>query len=41
MEQRIYAAIDANLNRALEGVRVCEDVMRFCFHRTDLSRGAD
>ena len=37
MEQRIYAAIDANLNRALEGVRVCEDVMRFCFHRTDLS----
>ncbi len=37
MEQRIFAAIDANLNRALEGVRVCEDVMRFCFHRTDLS----
>ncbi|HOT46928.1 MAG TPA: thiamine phosphate synthase [Spirochaetota bacterium] len=37
MEQRIYAAIDANLNRALEGVRVCEDVMRFCLRRTDLS----
>lgn len=37
MEQRIYAAIDANLNRALEGIRVCEDVMRFCLRRTDLS----
>ncbi len=37
MEQRIYAAIDANLNRALEGIRVCEDVMRFCLRRTDIS----
>ncbi len=37
MEQRIYAAIDANLNRALEGIRVCEDVMRFCLRQTDLS----
>ncbi len=37
MERRIYAAIDANLNRALEGIRVCEDVMRFCLRRADLS----
>jgi thiamine-phosphate pyrophosphorylase len=37
VEQRIYSAIDANLNRALEGIRVCEDVMRFCLRRTDLS----
>ncbi len=37
MEKHIYAAIDANLNRALEGVRVCEDVMRFCLRRSDLS----
>lgn len=37
MDRRIYAAIDANLNRALEGIRVCEDVMRFCLRRADLS----
>ncbi len=30
MEKQIYSAIDANLNRSLEGLRVCEDVMRFC-----------
>jgi hypothetical protein len=28
----IYTAIDANLNRALEGIRVCEDVLRFIVH---------
>lgn len=37
MDKRIYAAIDANLNRALEGIRVCEDVMRFCLQRADVS----
>jgi thiamine-phosphate pyrophosphorylase len=30
MEKQLYAAIDANVNRSLEGLRVCEDVMRFC-----------
>jgi hypothetical protein len=28
----IYTAIDANLNRAVEGIRVCEDVLRFITH---------
>ncbi len=29
MEKGIYSAIDANINRALEGLRVCEDLFRF------------
>ncbi len=29
MDDKIYSAIDANINRALEGLRVCEDVFRF------------
>ena len=37
MERQIYTAVDANINRALEGLRVCEDIMRFCLHRTELS----
>jgi len=37
MEKQIYAAVDANINRAMEGIRVCEDIMRFCLHRTDFS----
>lgn len=37
MERYLYTAIDANINRALEGVRVCEDVLRFCLHRADIS----
>ena len=37
MEKQIYAAMDANINRALEGIRVCEDIMRFCLHRIDFS----
>lgn len=28
-EQQFYRVIDANLNRAKEGLRVCEDVCRF------------
>jgi len=28
----LLRAIDANRNRALEGLRVCEDVVRFGFH---------
>jgi len=29
MDKKIYTAIDANINRAMEGVRVCEDILRF------------
>ncbi len=29
MDKKIYAAIDANINRAKEGLRVCEDILRF------------
>ena len=29
MNRGIYSAIDANINRSLEGLRVCEDVFRF------------
>ena len=29
--RQLLRAIDANVNRALEGLRVCEDVVRFCF----------
>lgn len=31
------SAIDANLNRAQEGLRVCEDLLRFSLRRSDLS----
>lgn len=29
---------DANLNRAREGLRVCEEISRFVFHKEDLTR---
>lgn len=32
MEKGILTAIDANLNRTLEGLRVCEDLFRFNLH---------
>ena len=37
MEQGIYSAIDANANRALEGIRVCEDIFRFIIRSSVLS----
>ena len=37
MEQGVYSAIDANINRALEGIRVCEDVFRFVIRNSTLS----
>jgi thiamine-phosphate pyrophosphorylase len=40
MDRNLYTAIDANINRALEGVRVCEDILRFCLHRADSSARA-
>jgi len=36
MDERIIAAIDANINRATEGLRVCEDIFRFVI-RDDIS----
>ncbi len=29
MESSVYRIIDANINRAMEGIRVCEDILRF------------
>jgi len=37
MEARIYSAIDANINRSLEGIRVCEDVFRFIIRNSGIS----
>ncbi|MFH0976025.1 MAG: thiamine phosphate synthase [Spirochaetota bacterium] len=37
MDSRIYAAIDANINRSLEGIRVCEDIFRFVARNKVLS----
>ena len=34
---RIYRIIDANLNRAAEGLRVLEDAVRFCMDQEDLT----
>ena len=36
--ERIYRIIDANLNRAAEGLRVLEDAVRFCMDEQDLTR---
>lgn len=37
MDSGIYRIIDANLNRAMEGVRVCEDIMRFSSNNEELT----
>jgi len=37
MNDRLLAAVDANLNRSLEGLRVCEDVCRFMLQNGGLS----
>lgn len=29
MDRGVYRIIDANLNRVMEGIRVCEDIIRF------------
>jgi thiamine-phosphate pyrophosphorylase len=36
MESSVYRIIDANINRAMEGIRVCEDILRFLLD-SDLS----
>jgi len=35
---KVYRIIDANLNRAAEGLRVLEEAVRFCMDREDLTR---
>lgn len=34
--RRLLRVVDANANRALEGLRVCEDVARFCLESASL-----
>jgi len=38
MNNKIYRIIDANLNRAREGLRVCEDIARLALENKHLSR---
>jgi thiamine-phosphate pyrophosphorylase len=38
MNDRVLTAVDASLNRALEGLRVCEDVCRFMLRDSRLSK---
>ena len=37
MDNGVYRIIDANLNRAMEGIRVCEDVIRFSINDEGLT----
>ena len=38
MDKGVYRIIDANLNRAMEGIRVCEDILRFSSNDERLTR---
>lgn len=38
LPSQLYRTIDANLNRAREGLRVCEDINRFWYNQTRLTR---
>ncbi len=37
MDTGVYRIIDANLNRVMEGVRVCEDIIRFSTNNETLT----
>lgn len=37
MDKGVYRIIDANLNRVMEGVRVCEDIIRFFLNSEKLT----
>ena len=37
MDTDVYRIIDANLNRVMEGVRVCEDIIRFSINDEGLT----
>jgi thiamine-phosphate pyrophosphorylase len=36
LNKKIYRILDANLNRLQEGIRVCEEVVRFIFEEKEL-----
>lgn len=38
MDKGVYRIIDANLNRVMEGIRVCEDIIRFSSDNAILTR---
>ncbi len=38
MDKGVYRIIDANLNRVMEGIRVCEDISRFASDNERLTR---
>ena len=37
VEKKFYRVVDANLNRAKEGLRVCEDICRFLYDKKKLT----
>ncbi|MDD5614354.1 MAG: thiamine phosphate synthase, partial [Candidatus Omnitrophica bacterium] len=37
MQRELFRIIDANYNRAREGMRVCEDILRFALNKTKFS----
>jgi hypothetical protein len=37
MDKGVYRIIDANLNRVMEGIRVCEDITRFASNNEGLT----
>jgi len=37
-KQQLYRIVDANLNRAKEGLRVCEDVARYVWNQKSLTK---
>lgn len=37
IERNIFRILDANFNRAKEGLRVCEDIVRFVFNSKNLA----
>ena len=38
MDKGVYRIIDANLNRVMEGIRVCEDIVRFASNNERITR---
>ena len=39
MNKHLYRILDANFNRAKEGLRVCEDICRYAWDEKTLTRG--
>ncbi len=38
MKKNLYRIVDANLNRAKEGLRVCEDIARYLWNKEALTK---